>query len=43
MLINNDADNEEYSRISFHKEYYTHSFMQQMFTKCLLSAEHCSG
>lgn len=35
MLINNDVDDEEeHSHISFHKECYTHSFMQQAFTKC---------
>lgn len=44
MLINNDVgDEEECFHISFHKEYYTHSFIQQTFSKCLLCARNCSS
>ena len=32
MLINNDDDEEEHFHISFHKEYYTRSFMQQLLS-----------
>lgn len=45
MPINNDVndDKEECSHFSFFKEYCTHSFMKQTFSKCLLCARYCSG
>ena len=45
MLINNDVndDKEECSHFSFFKEYCTHSFMKQTFSKCLLCARYCSS